>query len=413
MTTVITISCARGGHGGTEQGRGCGAGRVCSPDRPGPDLVRWWAVHRVLTTGQLAALGFGSITTARHRLSVLVRTGLLRRFRPHLPTGSAPWHYVLGPVGAALLGVEDRDEHRWAPHVRADRQLALERSPRLGHMTGRNWFLAALVKDARERGGELTEWLNEGDTAARCEHAAVRVDDRARLPHPDGAGTWAEDGQTVSFLLEYDTGTEHLGVLAASWTVTGCWPPGWPGMGSPARSCCSASAPRAGSRPPAAPWPRPRTPGRCGSRRRCSTRASPARLGRVAAAAARPPWRPGAAGRPGAGAARPVAGLPGTASTRTPRGSRPRAGPPRRRPRRRARHCRGAGVLVVAGIWPRRGNPLDPGYPTEHGKEVNAPRAGQPDRNRPSRHPAATPRPATMTTTRTSGLRRWPIPCPR
>jgi hypothetical protein len=100
-------------------------------------LVRCVAQHRVLTTGQLAALGFGSITTARHRLAVLVLavlvlTGLLRRFRPHGPAGSAPWHYVLGPVGAALLGVEDRDEHRWAPHVRADRQLALGTLPAAG-----------------------------------------------------------------------------------------------------------------------------------------------------------------------------------------------------------------------------------------------------------------------------------------
>jgi hypothetical protein len=177
-------------------------------------LVRLVATHRVLTTDQLAALGFASITTARHRLAVLVRIGMLRRFRPHPPTGSAPWHYVLGPVGAALLGVEDRDQNRWAPQVRTDRQLGLERSPRLGHMTGRNWFFAALVKDARERGGELAEWLNEADTAARWEHAAVWVDDRARQPRPDGAGTWAEDGHRVSFLLEYDTGTEHLGVLA-------------------------------------------------------------------------------------------------------------------------------------------------------------------------------------------------------
>ena len=84
------------------------------------DLVRLVAVHRVLTTGQLAALGFGNITTARHRLSVLVRLDLLRRFRPHPPTGSAPWHYVLGPLGAALLGVEDREEKRWLPQVRAD-----------------------------------------------------------------------------------------------------------------------------------------------------------------------------------------------------------------------------------------------------------------------------------------------------
>ena len=178
------------------------------------DLVRLVAVHRVLTTGQLTALGFGNLTTARHRLSALVRLGLLRRFRPHPPIGSAPWHYVLGPTGAAMLGVEDRDEKRWAPHVRADRQLALERSGRLAHMTGRNWFFAALAQHARQHGGELREWLNEANAAARYEHTAISRDDRARLPRPDAAGTWAQDGRVISFLLEYDTGTEQLAVLA-------------------------------------------------------------------------------------------------------------------------------------------------------------------------------------------------------
>jgi Replication-relaxation len=124
-------------------------------------LVRLVGVLRVLTTDQLAALGFGSITTARHRLSVLVRLGLLRRFRPHPETGSASWHYLLGLVGTALLGAEDRDEKRWVPQVRADQQLALERSARLAHMTGRNWFFVALARQAREGGGELREWLNE------------------------------------------------------------------------------------------------------------------------------------------------------------------------------------------------------------------------------------------------------------
>ena len=87
------------------------AGHLTDRDR---ELVRLVARHRVLTTDQLAALAFGNITTARHRLAVLVRLGLLRRFRPHLQTGSAPWHYVLGPIGAALLGQEDRDEKKMA-----------------------------------------------------------------------------------------------------------------------------------------------------------------------------------------------------------------------------------------------------------------------------------------------------------
>ena len=91
-------------------------------------LVRLVGEHRVLTTGQLTALGFGNITTARHRLAVLIRLGMLRRFRPHPPAGSAPWHYVLGPVGAALLGTEDRDETKWAPQVRTDRRSRRSRS---------------------------------------------------------------------------------------------------------------------------------------------------------------------------------------------------------------------------------------------------------------------------------------------
>jgi Replication-relaxation len=39
---------------------------------------------------------------------------------------------------------------------------------------------------------------------------------QARLggpPRPDGLGTWAEHGQQVTFLLEYDTGSEHLAQL--------------------------------------------------------------------------------------------------------------------------------------------------------------------------------------------------------
>jgi hypothetical protein len=177
------------------------------------ELTRLVARHRVLTTDQLAALRFSNLTTARHRLSVLVRLGLLRRFRPHRETGSAPWHYVLGPVGAALLGQEDRDEKKWAPQVRANRQLALERSQRLGHMTGASWFFVSLTRHAREHGGELGEWLNEAETVTSFNHASAWSDLRSRFPNPDGAGTWAQDGRQVRFLLEYDTGTENLSML--------------------------------------------------------------------------------------------------------------------------------------------------------------------------------------------------------
>jgi Replication-relaxation len=133
----------------SEQAVLAAAAHLTSRDR---SLVRAVGEHRLLTTAQLAALGFGSVITARHRLTVLVQIGALRRFRPHREIGSAPWHYLLGPVGAALLGAEDRDDKKRLTAVRADRQLALAHSQRLAHITGVNWFFPALAAHARQSG---------------------------------------------------------------------------------------------------------------------------------------------------------------------------------------------------------------------------------------------------------------------
>lgn len=178
-------------------------------------LVRLVGQHRVLTTDQLAAFAFTNVITARHRLGVLVKIGVLRRFRPHREVGSAPWHYLLGPVGAALLGAEDRDDKRWLPQVRADRQLALAGSQRLGHLVGANWFFVSLAAHARRsEDGELRQWLGEQDTIDYLWWRLPAHHHRDSLPHPDGLGTWAEHGGEVTFVLEYDTGTEHLPRLA-------------------------------------------------------------------------------------------------------------------------------------------------------------------------------------------------------
>jgi len=95
----------------------------------------------------------------------------------------------------------------------ADRQLALAHSQRLAHITGVNWFFTALAAHARQSGDgtELREWLNETATAAWLlarVHVVTYLQDS--MPRPDSLGIWAEHGQHATFMLEYDTGSEHL-----------------------------------------------------------------------------------------------------------------------------------------------------------------------------------------------------------
>ncbi|WP_127940083.1 replication-relaxation family protein [Nonomuraea polychroma] len=68
----------------------------------------------------------------RHRLIALHRHGVLDRFRPRTPIGSAPWHYVLGEAGAAVLAQEDGIDLA-AFGYRRDRALSIAYSQRLTH----------------------------------------------------------------------------------------------------------------------------------------------------------------------------------------------------------------------------------------------------------------------------------------
>jgi hypothetical protein len=79
------------------------AGRLTDRDR---QLCRLLLEHRVLTSHQLTQLAFNHLDTAEDRLRTLTSLGVLDRFRPRRDTGSAPYHYVLGPLGAATLAAE-------------------------------------------------------------------------------------------------------------------------------------------------------------------------------------------------------------------------------------------------------------------------------------------------------------------
>lgn len=167
--------------------------------------------HRVLTTDQLTAIFFPSVHRARHRLLDLHELRALDRFRPWAPTGSRPWHWILGTTGAHHLAAQrgiTPAELRYRP----DSASAIALSSRLNHQVGVNEFFAQLHATARRRadGSAVAEWWPE----RRC--TALWGD----LARPDAYGRWTEPTptgrpDTIDFFLEHDTGTETLARVVA------------------------------------------------------------------------------------------------------------------------------------------------------------------------------------------------------
>ncbi|MDL4775746.1 replication-relaxation family protein [Actinomadura xylanilytica] len=212
------------------------AGRLTDRDR---EVIRAVADHRVLTTGQICDLAFTSEVSTRHRLAVLAGLGVLARFRPRLDRGSAPWHYVLDVLGAAVLAAED-DTDLDRVRVRRDKSLAIASSPRLAHLVGCNGFFTALTLSARTTQSAVTAgtrgalWQGHLERWWSAQQVARKIGDLVR---PDGYGRWREErledesqieqaqevwgshaGGAVDFFVEYDTGTENLNQLASKLT---------------------------------------------------------------------------------------------------------------------------------------------------------------------------------------------------
>jgi hypothetical protein len=180
------------------------AARLTIRDR---HLIRLIKEQRVLTSPQIAKIAFDTDDAARKRLLALHHMGVLDRFRPNLPPGmgTAPYHYVLGPAGAAVLASEDGIDIN-ACGYRRERVLAIAYSQRLAHTIGTNGFGADLHAFARRNAtAELTAWWPED----RCNSL---WGDTVR---PDAYGRWQEDEHTIDFFLEYDTGSQSLDRVVA------------------------------------------------------------------------------------------------------------------------------------------------------------------------------------------------------
>lgn len=193
-------------------------------------LLALLEVHRVLTTDQIAAVGFGSLRRAQDRMAELYGLGVVWRFRyPLLGGGSQPWHYTLGYVGARMMAAT-RGENPPSPRTHQTRLERLATSPKLGHLLGVNDFFTQLSGHARragwrapntERGDGLCRWLSEQETRAYYEETFLRHDysgfnrpGAGLHMRPDGYGCWRARGIALGFYLEYDTGTESLSRVA-------------------------------------------------------------------------------------------------------------------------------------------------------------------------------------------------------
>jgi len=122
-------------------------GRLTERDRL---LCRLLDDHRVLTTAQVAEVGFSGERRARMRLSELYALDILDLFRPKAWGRPSPFHWVLGPLGAAFVAVEaglDVADLSW----RRSLVHELAASQRLAHLVGLNGFFYCLFGSARTR----------------------------------------------------------------------------------------------------------------------------------------------------------------------------------------------------------------------------------------------------------------------
>ena len=165
------------------------AGRLTERDR---QLCRLLAEHRVFTSHQLTQLAFNHLDTAEDRLRTLTALGVLDRFRPRRDTGSAPYHYVLGPLGAATLAAEQGVTVADLGYRRAT-ALAVAHSRRLAEILRVNGFFTALAGYARHHPNtELALWWSQ----QRCQATW------GRLIQPHGFGHWREYDTVLGFFLE-------------------------------------------------------------------------------------------------------------------------------------------------------------------------------------------------------------------
>ena len=168
-------------------------GRLTAGDR---QVCRLLGDHQVLTTSLLALLLGTPLRTLQQRLATLTTLKVVDRFRPHQPmgAGSAPYHYLLGEAGAAVLAADASATVDRSGEDRAQLLRLAHANGHLTHLLGVNTVVAQLTHTARHRAGtRLVCWW----PAQRCQAQW------GRLIAPDAYVRWQDPDGEVDFFLHH------------------------------------------------------------------------------------------------------------------------------------------------------------------------------------------------------------------
>jgi len=155
---------------------------------------------------------------AQRRLLKLTHLGVLARFRPQKwDGGSHPYHYVLDQLGTEVVAAQRGDDPPRRGQAKRRRDHLTSRAS-LPHLLGTNQFFIDLAAHERTHPGtRLRRWWPAARFHEQGAFYRRNADPNLMLirspPRPDGHGIWAEPGDAVPFLLEYDTGSERLEIL--------------------------------------------------------------------------------------------------------------------------------------------------------------------------------------------------------
>jgi hypothetical protein len=202
-------------------------------------ILRMLAEHRVLTTAMFTGLAFPSARSAQLRLRTLFRLGVVNRFQPLIPIGSAPMHWILDTPGHAVLAAEDRPlsparSPGGGERSRRAQALAIAHSTQLAHLLAVNAALTTLAATTRGTSNAAIGAASGGADAVAEEAASAGLTlwwSQARatrhvgdFAHPDAYAHYRfhtshrsdqDSGSSLAFFYEHDRGSEPSTQIAA------------------------------------------------------------------------------------------------------------------------------------------------------------------------------------------------------